>query len=163
MDPNEPARVYVETSVWNFAFADDAPEHQKATLQFFEQVRQGRFKIYVSNVVLLEINNAPEPQRSRLQGLLDELSPVGLYTSPEADHLAAHYISKGMVSEKHADDARHIAIAVVEGIDMLVSWNFKHIVKPKTRRMVGDASRKIGYYEVQICTPEEVIANDELG
>ena len=154
-------RVYVETSIWNFAFAGDAPEHREATLAFFEKVRAGEFEVFISNIVLAEINNAPEAKRAELLALVNEISPSILPTSEEASALTEELIHGGAVSAKHGNDAAHIAIAVVENMDVLLSWNFRHIVRTKTRVLTTAASRIAGYKEIQIASPEEVIHEDE--
>jgi predicted nucleic acid-binding protein len=160
MAANRP-RVYVETTVWNFLFAEDAPEHRDATRIFFDEVRRGLFETCISDVVIAELRAASEPKRSQLLRLVGEIGPVGLYSSDESDELAARFIARGMVPEKYGNDALHIAIAVVEGVDALLSWNFKHIVKMKTNRLVSEVCREAGYEQIEIRTPEEVINEDE--
>ena len=71
--------------------------------------------------------------------------------------LSERYISEGIIPERFGSDAIHIAIAVSNGIDAIVSWNFNHIVKLKTRIMVNGVNRLLGYHEIEICSPEEVI------
>ena len=154
-------RVYVETSVWNFAFADDSPKERDFTRQFFEKVRHGDFEVYASNVVLAEVQNAPEPRRSDLLRLLDEIAPTILPTSEEASTLAAELVNSGAVPARYDNDAMHIAIAVVANIDTLLSWNFKHIVRSKTRTLVTAASLVAGYKDIEIACPQEVIYDDE--
>jgi predicted nucleic acid-binding protein len=154
-------RLYVETTVWNFVFATDAPEKREITQTFFRQVRRGLFELYVSDVVIAELQAASEPKRSQLLNLVDEVGPIGLRTSDEAESLAAEFIAEGMVPEKYGDDALHIAIALTEGMDALLSWNFKHIVKLKTRLMVAKVCRRAGYKPVQISNPGEVGYDDK--
>lgn len=154
-------RTYVETSVWNFVFADDAPKERDATRDFFEKVRHGDFEVFVSSVVLAEVNNAPEPKRAELLRLIDEVAPTILPTSEEASELVAELIRSGAVPAKYDSDAAHIAIAVVANMDILLSWNFKHIVRSKTRALVAAASHVAGYKEMEIACPEEVIYDDQ--
>jgi len=153
-------RVYVETSVWNFVFADDAPTRRDATRRFFEEVRKGAFEVFLSDVVLDEIKAAPEPRRSELDALIGEIGPKILDSSDETDELAASLLAGHTIPDKYDNDAKHIAIAVVENMDVLLSWNFKHIVKMTTRRVVAATSRLNGYKEIEIATPEEVIDDD---
>ena len=152
----EKLRLYLETSVWNFSFADDAPERMNSTKRFFDEVRRGAHDVYTSNLVLREISRAPEPRRSELVGLMEEISPVILPMPDEIETIVSRLVTEGVVPAKYDDDAAHIAIALVNDVDVLVSWNFKHIVKVKTRRMVSALCRMLGYREVDICTPEEV-------
>lgn len=74
----------------------------------------------------------------------------------EAENLAEHYISKGIFPEKYRDDALHVAIASVNSIAFLLSWNFKHLVKVKTRRLVTLVNSLENYSAVEIIAPPEL-------
>ena len=106
-------RVYVETSVWNFHFADDAPPHRDATLRFFEQARDNRFELCISELVIRELQAAPEPRLSQLLGLLGEMSPTVFLIDEETSALADEFVNNHVVPAKYANDATHIAAAVV--------------------------------------------------
>lgn len=86
-----------------------------------------------------------------------ENNPLLLEVDIETEELAERYIREGIIPIRYRSDALHIAAAVVNGIDVIVSWNFEHIVKLKTRVMVNGVNRLLGYHEVEICSPEEVI------
>jgi hypothetical protein len=161
MNPLHVPRVYIETSVWNFALTDDAPADRDVTREFFDQVRQGKFEAYISNVVLGEVNKAPEPRHTELLNLINEIAPAILPTSEEASALAAELINSGAIPAKHENDAAHIATAVVANMDLLLSWNFKHIVRSKTRTLVTAISRVAGYKDIEIVFPREVIYDDQ--
>jgi predicted nucleic acid-binding protein len=75
---NKPIKLYLETSAWNFYFADDAPEKQAATLSFFEQVKQGAYEIFISDIVLKEIAKASTPKSQLLFNLIKEYQPYKL-------------------------------------------------------------------------------------
>jgi len=92
-----------------------------------------------------------------LEGLLEETNPYLLEMGIEAEELAERYIKEGIIPERYRGDALHISIAVINGMDAIVSWNFQHIVKLKTRVMVNGVNRLFGYHEIEICSPEEVI------
>jgi predicted nucleic acid-binding protein len=157
--PRKP-RVYLDTSVWNFYLVEDVPErHERRELthQLFDQLRAGDYETYISVVVLDEIAAAAEPRRSELYDLVDEISPVVLELTAEILDLSREYIVKGTIPAKHGNDALHIAVAVTNDLDVLLSWNFTHIVKLKTRRVVSATSRLLGYKEIEICSPEEVV------
>ncbi len=70
--------IYVETSVWSHAFADDAPDSREATLNFLDAARQGKYDLFVSEVVFEEVSRAPTELATLLRGLLQELAPVSL-------------------------------------------------------------------------------------
>jgi predicted nucleic acid-binding protein len=153
-------RIYLDTSVWNFVLVEDVPERherRELTRQLFDQIRDGDYEPYISVVVLDEMAAAPEPRRSELYDLVDELSPVVLELTPEVLALSKEYIQQGTIPAKYGNDALHIAVAVTNDLDLLLSWNFAHIVKLKTRRVVSATSRLLGYKEIEICSPEEVV------
>lgn len=150
-------RSYLETTIWNFHSAPDAPHFMEATRHYFEEVRRGLHDVYVSDLVLAEIDRAPAPRRDDLMQLVESISPTILPTPSHTETVVARLITEGVIPTKYADDAVHIAIALVNEMDVLLSWNFKHIVKSKTRRMVSGMSRMLGYKEIDICTPLEVM------
>jgi hypothetical protein len=92
-----------------------------------------------------------------VEGLLREISPFLLELDLEAIELADRYVKEGIIPARYRSDALHIAAAVTNGIDVIVSWNFEHIVKLKTRVMVDGVNKLLGYHEIEICSPEEVI------
>ena len=69
-------KLYLETSAWNFVFADDSPEKMDITKEFFELVRRGVYEVYISEVVQAEINRAPEVIKNKLLRLIEEIEPV---------------------------------------------------------------------------------------
>ena len=80
-----------------------------------------------------------------------------LASTDEIAGLAMEYISKGAIPKSHPEDAYHIAIAVINGIDYLLSWNFKHIVRIKTRQIVGTVNSTKGLPQITILTPGEML------
>ncbi len=99
------------------------------------------------------MSRAPEPGRSALIELVDVISPIILPAPVETKIIVERLVSEGVIPAKYDDDAAHIAIALVNDMDVLLSWNFKHIVKMKTRRMVSSVGRMLGYKEIDLCTP----------
>lgn len=152
-------RVYLDTSIWSFYFADDSPERRDLTRELFDDFRQHRYEPCISAVVLEEIDAAPEPLRTKLNALLDEITPTVLQIGEAALDLSRQYIQQGTIPQKYDDDALHIAVAVANNMDLLLSWNFAHIVKLRTRRVVSATSKLLGYKEIEICSPEEVVDN----
>ena len=153
--------IYVETSVWSYAFAEDAPESRDATLAFFEQARAGRFEVFVSEVVLAEIGRAPRPRRSRLRDLIEQIDPLNLRLSREADRLARRFVELNAVPSSKIEDAQHVAIAVVNELDVLVSWNYRHLVNVRRREAFRHVSAMSGYYKpLLLAAPPEVIHED---
>lgn len=150
-------KVYIETSVFNFVFADDAPDKRDDTLALFEEIRQGKYAPYTSTYVLQELQRAPEPKRSDMVELLGKHGIVILPAGDEAQILAGKYVAEGIVPQKYLTDALHIAVASVNDLDFIVSYNFKHIVKMKTITMTEAVNLKEGYKRIGIYSPTEVI------
>ncbi len=120
-----PLRVYLDTSVIGGAFDAEFAEDTRALL---EAIKAGHIIPVVSDVVRTEVALAPDGVKS----LLAEIEAQGaevLTLSLEADQLTTAYLEAGVVPPRFRDDATHIALATVAKVDVLVSWNFKHIVK----------------------------------
>jgi len=150
-------KYYLDTTVFNFIFTEGDRPKRDITLKFFKDLPLIAEGIYISDEVVRGISRAPEPRKSQLEGLLKETNPYLLEMSIEAEELAERYVKEGIIPERYRSDALHIAVAVINGIEAIVSWNFEHIVKLKTRVMVNGVNRLLGYHEIEICSPEEVI------
>ena len=149
--------IYVETSVWSHAFADDAPESRDATLNFLAAARQGTYDLFVSEIVLEEISRASEELATRLGELLQGLGPVSLEFDEEMDRLAQQFLQYGAVPPAKIEDAQHVAVAVVSKLDVLMSSNYRHLVNLRRREMFHQISVISGYYKpLHIVTPREV-------
>lgn len=153
-------KLYLETSVWNFLFADDAPEKMEVTKRFFDEVDKGKYEIYISGIVFGEIADADPETEKRLTNLINKYNPLELKNKEEVKLLSEKYIAAGIIPKKFKEDAIHVAFAAVYDLNAIVSWNLKHIVKLKTRIEANAINRAEGYREIEICTPEEVIENN---
>jgi hypothetical protein len=107
-----------------------------------------------------ELEAAPEEKRDRMIKLISEHNLTVLAPDEAADKLADAYVAEGVIPEKYRTDAIHIAIASVSGLDMIISTNFKHIVKRKTVRMTAAINVLNGYRALEILSPMEVVEND---
>jgi len=150
-------KLYVETSVWNFLFADDAPEKKEATEKFFAEVETGKYEIFISETVIFEIDAANPEKRNLLLETIARYNPATLETNQDVRTLVEKYLEYGLLSEKHFRDIQHIAHGAAHGMRAIVSWNQKHIVKMKTYDLVNAANMSLGYHVIQIWTPQEVI------
>jgi len=154
-------RLYLETSLWNFNFADDAPEKKEVTLRFLEKVRRGEYLVYISDVVLEEIGRANESKRTKLLALIDEIQPEILTLDEEISALAEQYISQGVVPRAKLEDAMHAAVATVFEMDALISWNLKHLANFRRMEMINGINLKEGYGKrLELITPMEVSDED---
>ena len=92
--------------------------------------------------------------------LINEYDVGVIQDDAEADLLAALYVDEGIIPLKYRDDALHIAVASIAEMHIILSWNFQHIVKLKTRNMVNVVNTREGYRTIEICSPKEVIEDD---
>ncbi|MBM3860580.1 MAG: type II toxin-antitoxin system VapC family toxin [Verrucomicrobia bacterium] len=154
-------RLYLDTSVINFLHADDAPEKREATVKFFEQVVQGSESVFVSQLVLREIERTPDPaRRAMLLKAIRENRLGFLPVEPvtEVRELAKAYLQAGIIPARAEDDAVHVAIATVNEVDVLVSWNFKHLANVHRERRIAVVNESLGYvYPLRITSPLEVM------
>jgi len=147
-------KVYLDTTVPSAYFDDRAPDRQKLTKDFWNE-RLLDFTPVISTIVQLEIRDTPDlEKRSNMENLVKELDV--LKPNDESDELTQEYVNRGIFSEKFASDANHVAIAVVNGISFLASWNFRHLVKVNTRREVNLINALKGYEQIEIIAPPEL-------
>ncbi len=150
-------KLYIETSVWNFYFADDSPEKKEVTIRFFELIKHGEYEIFISDMVFREIAKASDEKRALLSRLISEYQPKELELNDEIVHLAEKYIREGALPEKAADDSKHAAVASVYEMDALISWNLKHLANLKRMEKINGVNLKEGYSKrLELMTPMEV-------
>ncbi len=144
--------VYLDTSVISALFDDRTPERKRFTEEFWRNLEN--YRVCVSTVVKEEINAVSEELRERM---MDKISGFEILESTvEVKNLAEEYIRRIIFPERYKSDAIHVAVAVVNDIDFLISWNFKHLVKVKTRRMVNLVNEISGYPTIEIIAPPEL-------
>jgi predicted nucleic acid-binding protein len=146
-------RVYIDTSVVGGYFDI---EFSKETILFFERVKNGELTIIVSDILEAELFRAPEFIRELLTNIPEEFQEV-VRLSPDATELADKYIEAKVVGKTSRADCQHIAIATLANADVLVSWNFKHIVNLDRIRGYNGINYQNGHKMIEIRTPKEII------
>ena len=154
-----PLRLYLETTVFNYYF-DPEREGHGDVVKLFEAIGAGRYEGYASTLVVDELEEAPEPKRSDMLALKDNYGITVLDATTSVAYLAELYIENGVIPASKRYDSAHIALASIYGIDIVVSYNFQHINREKTRRLSTVINQQEGYNAVVICTAREVL-NDE--
>jgi hypothetical protein len=153
MSTAKPIRVYADTSVFGGVFDT---EFERPSRRFFEDVRQGRIQLVISDTTALELTEAPE----RVRRILADLPPSSverIILDEEIERLRDAYLAHGVVGAAARRDAEHIAAATVADVDMIVSWNFKHIVHYEKISGYQGVNILEGYGAVRIYSPWEVI------
>lgn len=145
-------RVYVDTSVFG-GIKDE--EFCEASQRFFERVDEGEFIVLLSTVTLLELEKSPEAIKVTWQGLPADLIEI-LPISSDVQELAEAYINANVLAVSSQNDALHVAAATVAGADLILSWNFKHIVNFNRIRGFNSVNVSLGYRTLTILSPLEV-------
>ena len=149
-------RLYLDTSVLG-AVCDPGPaERLAATRQLLEGLIEGRWEGYISTLVLEEVERAPQSVREKIASELRKSPLAVLEESPESVALAQTYVSAGAIPADYEDDARHIAIATINDIRVIVSWNFRHMVNIERKRKINSVNLREGLPLVDLVSPWEV-------
>jgi predicted nucleic acid-binding protein len=147
-------KIYIENSVIGGYFDDEFEEY---THKLFDKFKKGVYKPVISSHTIAELENgAPEYIKENLKTIDYEEYVV----NDEMINLTEKYMEQKIVSKNYYNDALHIAVATVIGVDVLVSWNFKHILNLNRIKMFNSVNLKEGYSILEIRSPREVIENE---
>ena len=154
-------KIYVETSVVSYLVAKPSKNlvvaaHQASTMDMWTKIDD--FDAYVSEIVIQEASNGDEIQASRRLQIIQGV-PV-LEIDDEIKELAKALLAGKAIPEKCPEDALHIAVAAANGMDVIVTWNFKHINNPITRVKIRQIVEDNGYVCPEICSPEEFLGDE---
>jgi len=154
-------RVYLDTSVISHLDQQDSPEYMQITKKFWEELKQGKYNVYISSTVITELNKCKEPKRSRLLEYMSQIELTRVEINRQVLELAQRYVNEYIIPSRFFDDAVHIAVASINECDILVSWNFKHIVRYKTIQGVNAINKLMGYREIQLVSPLMMLEVEE--
>jgi len=150
-------RIYLDTSVFGGYFE---PEFEFWTKILFDQINKGGFKVIYSRLTDIELKPAPEKVRELANSLSMETIEF-IDISDQAYELANHYLNENVVGKTSLSDCIHIALATLHHADVLVSWNFKHIVNVHRIRGYNAVNYKFGHKILEIRTPREILENED--
>lgn len=154
-------KLYLETTVISYLTARPSKDlitaaHQQLTQEWWEN-RSRDFDLYASQLVVQESSAGEAEMAAKRLAFLDEV-PL-LAVSPACVDLARRLVDKGPIPQKASVDALHIAIATVNGMDYLLTWNCKHIANAEMQTAVTNICRAAGYEPPVVCTPEELMGS----
>lgn len=154
-------KIYIETSVISYFVASPSKNiviaaHQASTKDMWKIL--DKFDVFISDIVIQEASRGDKKlSRERLK-LLQHFHVLKM--DDETKELARYLLTGKAIPEKCPEDALHISIAAMNGIDAIVTWNFKHINNPFTRKMIRNIIERKGYNCPEICSPDELIGDD---
>lgn len=154
------SKVYLDTSVINFIYADDAPEKMAVTKEYFEKyIKTGFYEHLISTFVLEELEKTPdESHKIRLKSIINayDISVIEIENKGEIQNLAFGYVKAKIVPESKIFDALHVAFCTLNKIDVLLSWNFKHLSNINKERLFTIKNLELGYFFTpKLITPME--------
>jgi predicted nucleic acid-binding protein len=145
-------RIYIDTSVLGGYFDD---EFNVDTRLLFDEILRGEYKLVISDLTVRELVNAPERVRTLLRDLKIDFEVIAV--TQETIDLATLYINEKVVGQTSMDDCIHIATATIHKLDLLISWNFKHIVNIIRIRGYNSINLRNGYSTLEIRSPKDLI------
>jgi predicted nucleic acid-binding protein len=146
-------RIYIDTSIVGGYFDE---EFKEATVKLFERLDNNEVIFVVSDLLDLELINAPQQVIEHLlKYSKDKFQRIEL--TEEAIKLAAKYIDEKVVGKTSLEDCRHIALATIHKVDVLASWNFKHIVNLDRIKGYNAVNLRLGYAMIEIRSPKDLI------
>ena len=146
--------LYLDTSVPSAYFDERVKERKNATIRFWKEVLP-RYQVYISEITVKELDDTKdEALRKRLKKLIKGFKI--LKSNKKIRDMAKAYIDRGVFPERYIDDALHVAITTYYEISYLVSWNFEHLVKVKTRKWVNSVNTLAEFREIEIVSPQEL-------
>ena len=147
-------KMYLDTSVISALFDDRNPERQALTEEFFSRI--DIYDVYISELTIAEIESTPDQSlKNKMKQVIKDFSVLGMNES--VDELAKECVNYGAVPESYQEDAYHIAVAILNEMDYLISWNFRHIVRRITKDIVRMISTLRNLKQVEIATPGELL------
>ncbi|MDR1367086.1 MAG: hypothetical protein LBJ13_04265 [Puniceicoccales bacterium] len=154
-------RLYLETTVFNYYFDTDRNGHED-TVKLFEAIGAGKFEGYTSRYAVSEIEMTTEPKCSRMLDLITKYG-ISVFDFDEVSKLLANrYISESIFTENQRLDSLHVAVASVHALDCLISYNFKHINRARTKVYTTTINQEEGYNGIVILTSGEVLNIETL-
>lgn len=148
-------RLYLDTTIPNYLFADHYPERKEITRLLMKAIGSKEYEAYISDVVVRELTAAPEPLLAKM--MAEIMNIPRLQSIEVTEKLSRVYLKNKIFSPIYMDDARHVAIATINNIDALVSWNFGHLVNLERVKKVNIVNEIMGYKHIEIISPQEVI------
>ena len=156
-------KVYIETTVVSYFTARPSRDlimagHQETTRDLWPDLT-AKYESYISAIVYEEVGKGDPDQAKMRLAAIEDLPMLDI--DEEARFLAGRIIAARGIPAEYPEDALHIAVAAVNGMDVLVTWNFAHLNNPFTRRAVRKAVESEGYFCPEICSPQELLEVDQ--
>ncbi len=153
--------IYLDTSVISFIFADDSPDFRDITKDFLNNYSKN-YELYISEIVYLEVNkNTNLELKDKMFNEIARLNITELPYNAELNSIALQYINSKIIPENKEEDALHVAYTTFYQMDILLSWNFRHLANIRKEEKILIENHKMGYYyPMRLISPLEVIDDE---
>jgi predicted nucleic acid-binding protein len=149
----EKLKIYLDTSIVSYLDQQDAPFRRAITHKLWEKIKNGEYDIVISTVTTRELDDCKAEKREKLYAYLNEIQYSLVEVTDKIMDIAENIVDFGILKQKSFDDCQHIAAAIISGCDIIVSWNFKHIVNLTTIKGVRAITVLKGYKDLLIFSP----------
>jgi len=147
-------KVYLDTSIISYLKAEDTMN--ETLLLWNNFMSEDNYIIYISQLTIEEISKCSEPKKSYMLDMLSKINYIKLGTTEEVYKLRNEYLKHKVLSERNKADLLHIAFAVTNNIEYIISWNFKHFVNINTIKRINVTNILLNYMTVNIVTPQMI-------
>jgi predicted nucleic acid-binding protein len=154
-------RIYLDTSIISYLDQQDTPEKMAITHKLWEKIKADEFEVVLSDVDFAEIDDCNDVKRAILYEYLSQIKYAKVLVDDKTMKVAERFVNLNILKQSSFDDCQHIAAAIVSGSDVIVSWNFKHIVNHKTMMGVKAVTALEGYDDLLIYEPTILLGGDE--
>ena len=154
-------KIYLDTSAISYLEQDDTPEKMSETREFWEDIKNDKYEVFISDVVIEELQKCYEEKRMKLYSHIADIKYKKIEITNEINDLAKNIIDEKILPEKCIDDSRHIASAIISGCAYLVSWNMKHIANVKTNSGIRIITIKSHFPDIMLVPPTMLMKGDE--
>jgi len=155
-------KLYLDTSVVSYLDQKDTPIEMKQTQDLWEILKTGKYNILLSPVVFEEIDRCTEGKKEVLYNYLSMINYETAIATEDTDTLSQYIIEKGILTEKQLLDTYHIAFAIENGCDIILSWNFAHIVNIETINGIRKITFDTQYNKIIDIYAPYVLLNKEV-
>lgn len=146
-------RIYIETSIISHLDAPDRPDWMQETALLWKDLQAGKYEAVVGDSVIAELEKCHEPKRTFMLEELDKIHYDLVVGTDESKRLADEYIRLGGLPKKSRMDAMHLALATLANCDVIVSWNFSHIVNLQAMTAVDTVNTFERLKPIRIVSP----------
>jgi len=154
-------KIYLDTSFISHLKHEDSPDKMRDTLKLWEDIKKQKYEVFISQLTFDEIYRCYQPKQDILLQHINDIEVTEIKITDDVEELAQIIIETGILKQNDFDDSLHIAFAIVNNCDYIVSWNFKHMVNVNTNRCIHSITISQGYKTIGLIPPTMLLEEGE--